>query len=212
MRADLDRVRVWCEGRLGRRSHTDLGARHQTISDLAHVKAAELLDPDLNAAVPGRRLPVTITTSIDCHRVPPLSPVNQDCLSCTALRPPLRGRLAADSLIICCRQSLVAPMYACGSGILVSRDTHAPWTLRARRCRCAGRVPLHAVRILNPEDLSSQRVGNRHLPNWHLAKNAVDMPSGAASARQTTYTEAAQRVLLHPDASHRSSTYPSVLC
>ena len=31
---------------------------------------------------------------------------------------PLRGRRAAQSLIVCCRQSLVAPTYASGSGIL----------------------------------------------------------------------------------------------
>jgi transposase len=42
VRADLDRVRVWCEGNLVA-DHLRLWARHQTISDPAHVRAAQLL-------------------------------------------------------------------------------------------------------------------------------------------------------------------------
>jgi transposase len=42
VRADLDRVRVWCEGDLVA-DHARVWARHQTISDPAHVKAAQLL-------------------------------------------------------------------------------------------------------------------------------------------------------------------------
>jgi transposase len=42
VRADLDRVRVWCEGGLVA-DHVRIWARHQTISDPAHVKAAQTL-------------------------------------------------------------------------------------------------------------------------------------------------------------------------
>jgi transposase len=42
VRADLDRVRVWCDGSLVA-DHERVWARHQTISDSAHVKAAQLL-------------------------------------------------------------------------------------------------------------------------------------------------------------------------
>jgi hypothetical protein len=42
VRADLDRVRVWCEGDLVA-DHVRVWARHQTISDPSHVKAAQLL-------------------------------------------------------------------------------------------------------------------------------------------------------------------------
>jgi transposase len=42
VRADLDRVRVWCEGGLVA-DHERVWARHQTISDPAHVKAAQIL-------------------------------------------------------------------------------------------------------------------------------------------------------------------------
>jgi transposase len=42
VRADLDRVRIWCEGDLVA-DHVRIWARHQTISDVAHVKAAQLL-------------------------------------------------------------------------------------------------------------------------------------------------------------------------
>jgi transposase len=42
VRADLERVRVWCEGGLVA-DHGRIWARHQTISDPAHVKAAQLL-------------------------------------------------------------------------------------------------------------------------------------------------------------------------
>jgi transposase len=42
VRADLDRVRVWCEGGVVA-DHERVWARHLTISDPAHVKAAQLL-------------------------------------------------------------------------------------------------------------------------------------------------------------------------
>jgi transposase len=42
VRGDLDRVRVWCEGGLVA-DHERVWARHQTISDPAHVRAAQLL-------------------------------------------------------------------------------------------------------------------------------------------------------------------------
>jgi transposase len=42
VRADLDRVRVWCDGGVVA-DHERVWARHQTISDPAHVKAAQLL-------------------------------------------------------------------------------------------------------------------------------------------------------------------------
>jgi transposase len=42
VRADLDRVRVWCDGDVVA-DHERVWARHQTISDPAHVKAAQML-------------------------------------------------------------------------------------------------------------------------------------------------------------------------
>jgi transposase len=42
VRADLDRVRVWCDGGLVA-DHERVWARHQTISDPAHVGAAQML-------------------------------------------------------------------------------------------------------------------------------------------------------------------------
>ena len=42
VRADLDRVRVWCEGDVVA-DHERVWARHQTISDANHVKAAQIL-------------------------------------------------------------------------------------------------------------------------------------------------------------------------
>ena len=42
VRANLDRVRVWCDGGLVA-DHERVWARHQTISNPAHVKAAQLL-------------------------------------------------------------------------------------------------------------------------------------------------------------------------
>jgi transposase len=42
VRADLDRVQVWCEGGLVA-DHERVWARHQTLSDPAHLKAAQLL-------------------------------------------------------------------------------------------------------------------------------------------------------------------------
>jgi transposase len=42
VRADLDRVRVWCDGAVVA-DHERVWARHQTISDPAHVNAAQLL-------------------------------------------------------------------------------------------------------------------------------------------------------------------------
>jgi transposase len=42
VRADLDRVRVWCDGAAAA-DHERVWARHQTISDPAHVNAAQLL-------------------------------------------------------------------------------------------------------------------------------------------------------------------------
>jgi transposase len=51
IRADLDRVRVWCEGGLVA-DHDRIWARHQTISDPGHVKAARLLRQQRFALVP----------------------------------------------------------------------------------------------------------------------------------------------------------------
>jgi len=42
IRADLDRIRVWCDGQLVA-DHQRVWARHQTISDPEHVAAAKLL-------------------------------------------------------------------------------------------------------------------------------------------------------------------------
>jgi transposase len=51
IRADLDRVRVWCEGGLVA-DHERVWARHQTISDPGHVKAAQILRHQRVALVP----------------------------------------------------------------------------------------------------------------------------------------------------------------
>jgi transposase len=51
IRADLDRVQVWCEGGLVA-DHVRIWARHQTISDPAHVKAAQMLRQQRLAVVP----------------------------------------------------------------------------------------------------------------------------------------------------------------
>jgi transposase len=51
VRADLDRVRVWCEGGLVA-DHLRIWARHQTISDPAHVRAAQMLRQQRFALVP----------------------------------------------------------------------------------------------------------------------------------------------------------------
>jgi transposase len=56
IRADLDRVRVWCEGSV-MADHDRIWARHQTISDPGHVTAAQLLRQQRFALVP----PVTET-------------------------------------------------------------------------------------------------------------------------------------------------------
>jgi transposase len=63
VRADLDRVRVWCEGGLVA-DHERIWARHQTITDPAHVKIAQMLrqqrfalvQPGAGADVEQRRL------------------------------------------------------------------------------------------------------------------------------------------------------------
>jgi transposase len=51
VRADLDRVRVWCDGAVVA-DHERVWARHQTISDPAHVKAAQMLRQQRLAVVP----------------------------------------------------------------------------------------------------------------------------------------------------------------
>jgi transposase len=51
VRADLDRVQVWCEGGLVA-DHVRIWARHQTISDPAHVKAAQMLRQQRFTLVP----------------------------------------------------------------------------------------------------------------------------------------------------------------
>lgn len=51
VRADLDRVRVWCDGDLVA-DHERIWARHQTISDPAHVNAAQLLRQQRLALLP----------------------------------------------------------------------------------------------------------------------------------------------------------------
>ena len=51
VRADMDRVRVWCDGDLVA-DHERIWARHQTISDPAHVNAAQLLRQQRLALVP----------------------------------------------------------------------------------------------------------------------------------------------------------------
>src|SRR4029453_4043203 len=51
VRADLDRVRVWCEGDVVA-DHLRIWARHQTISDPAHLKAAQLLRHQRFTVVP----------------------------------------------------------------------------------------------------------------------------------------------------------------
>jgi transposase len=55
LRADLERVRVWCEGRLVA-DHARCWARHQTIADPVHLTAAAQLRHDRTAAsAAGRR-------------------------------------------------------------------------------------------------------------------------------------------------------------
>ena len=44
-RADLDRLQVWCEGRLVA-DHQRVWARHQTISEFDHLAASRLLRRD----------------------------------------------------------------------------------------------------------------------------------------------------------------------
>jgi transposase len=56
VRADLDRVRVWCEGGVVA-DHERVWARHQTISNPAHVGAAQLLRQQRFTLIP----PVTET-------------------------------------------------------------------------------------------------------------------------------------------------------
>lgn len=51
VRADLDSVRVWCDGNLVA-DHVRIWARHQTMSDPAHVKAAQMLRQQRLALVP----------------------------------------------------------------------------------------------------------------------------------------------------------------
>ena len=51
VRAALDRVHVWCEGDLVA-DHARVWARHQTISDPAHVRAAQTLRQQRFAVVP----------------------------------------------------------------------------------------------------------------------------------------------------------------
>jgi len=51
VRADLDRMRLSCEGGLVA-DHVRIWARHQTISDPAHVKAAQMLRQQQLALVP----------------------------------------------------------------------------------------------------------------------------------------------------------------
>ena len=51
VRADMDRVRVWCDGDLVA-DHERIWARHQTISDPARVNAAQLLRQQRLALVP----------------------------------------------------------------------------------------------------------------------------------------------------------------
>jgi hypothetical protein len=63
VRADLDRVRVWCDGGLVA-DHERAWARHQTITDPAHLKAGQMLrqqrfalvQPAMGAEVERRRL------------------------------------------------------------------------------------------------------------------------------------------------------------
>src|SRR5215217_7037441 len=63
VRADLDRVRVWCEGGLVA-DHVRIWARHQTISDPGHVKAARLLRQQLFVLVPA-----TTETEVEQRRL-----------------------------------------------------------------------------------------------------------------------------------------------
>jgi hypothetical protein len=51
VRADLDRVRVWCEAGLGRRPYTDLGAASNHLRSHP-VKAAQMLRQQRLAVVP----------------------------------------------------------------------------------------------------------------------------------------------------------------
>jgi transposase len=63
VRADLDRIQVWCDGSLVA-DHDRIWARHQTISDPAHVKAAQLLRQQRFTVVP----PAT-ETEVDQRRL-----------------------------------------------------------------------------------------------------------------------------------------------
>jgi transposase len=56
VRADLDQVQAWCDGQLVA-DHARCWARHQTLSDPAHLEAAARLRRDRAAAVGGRRDP-----------------------------------------------------------------------------------------------------------------------------------------------------------
>ena len=49
--ADLDRVQVWCEGRLVA-DHTRVWAKHQTITDPTHRQAADQLRRDRLTVLP----------------------------------------------------------------------------------------------------------------------------------------------------------------
>jgi hypothetical protein len=51
IRANLDRVRVWCDGSLVA-DHERAWARHQTLSDPTHVKAARMLRQQRFTIVP----------------------------------------------------------------------------------------------------------------------------------------------------------------
>jgi hypothetical protein len=51
IRADLDRIRAWCEGNVVA-DHDRIWARHQTITDPAHVRAAQLLRQQRFTLVP----------------------------------------------------------------------------------------------------------------------------------------------------------------
>jgi transposase len=57
VRADLDRIQVWCDGSLVA-DHERAWARHQTISDPAHVKAAQLLRQQRFTVVPATEIQV----------------------------------------------------------------------------------------------------------------------------------------------------------
>jgi len=67
IRADLDRVQVWCEGQLVG-DHPRVWARHQTISDQEHLVAAKLLRrgrTDLLRPVPADQVETRNLTDYD---------------------------------------------------------------------------------------------------------------------------------------------------